>query len=101
MATATKVRTLRYTETAGGPALVIREQTGDVVRVEAYYLSQTGGTTRFTKSDGTVYLVQGAGESCNCPARFHGPKVVCRHRAAVKTLLTLGRLPVPAAVDVA
>lgn len=37
--TATKTRTLRLTQTAGGPALVIREQAGDgPVKVEAYYL---------------------------------------------------------------
>jgi hypothetical protein len=93
MPTATRQRTVRLTRTAGGLALVIRQQTAAGLKVEAYYLTRVEGGLMLTKPDGTIYTVRGAGASCDCPARLHGSKVVCRHRAAVQTLVARGKLP--------
>lgn len=102
-ATPTKTRTLRLTETAGGPALVIREQTSDgPVKVEAYYLSRSGRGFRLTKADTVTYGVSLDGERSTCSCKgfrrwgWHvkdGELVACKHVMALLSLQAAGRLP--------
>jgi 3-hydroxy-3-methylglutaryl CoA synthase len=92
--TTSRTRTLRLTQTAGGPALVIRQQEGKgAVQVDAYFLSHTADAVIFSKHDGTRYKVTSA--TCDCPGHKHyGHKTVCRHRAAVAKLIALGKLKI-------
>jgi 3-polyprenyl-4-hydroxybenzoate decarboxylase len=92
-ATSTRCRTLRLTRTeAGSLALVITEQKGGRLQVDAYYLSPIEGGYRFSKHDCTVYTVTPS--TCTCPGHVnHGRKgTVCKHRAALVALKERGKL---------
>jgi hypothetical protein len=104
MQTTIRQRTVRLTRTAGGLALVIRQQEGSgSLQVDAYFVTERPATLpdrtfTLSKHDGTVYqtLLRGAvGATCTCPGhRFYGRRTACKHVASLRKLIGLGKLPV-------
>lgn len=94
MTTATKPRTVRLVRNGDSLALVIREQKGRALQVDAYFLTRTPDGWKLGKHEGTSYTVRLAGKpSCSCKGHQRwGHQTVCRHIAALTKLVALGKL---------
>ncbi len=92
IATTTKTRTVRLA--ADGKALVIHQQTGrQAIQVDAYFLARTAEGWSLSKHDGARYEVNATAGTCQCRGhQQHGHKTVCKHIAAVRKLIDLGKL---------
>ena len=92
-----KTRTARLVDTDGGPALVIRQQQGNITTVDAYFLKPVpcdlGGIgLELTKHDGEVYHVRLDGADSHCDCRGFVRWNHCKHCESLLALQKSGRL---------
>lgn len=83
-----KTRTVRLTQTAGGPALVIRQTEAGKTTVDAYFIQRIASGWAFSKHDGTRYHV--SADVCTC--KGNGRWGHCKHRESLVALTAAGKL---------
>jgi hypothetical protein len=92
MTSQTKSRTMRAVDNNGSLTLVVTQTDGDTMTREVYYLQPIASGWAFTKTDGARYHV--SADLCTCrDNEYRGRVRPCKHRAAVRKLQSLGKLP--------